>query len=107
MTHDEDFGFSAVTEIPKETVKETTPIDLSSIEAKLEGIIRRLDNLELSSQNIEPDIYMKQKLKEVEDLVVPILQGLAENADKAYIHWPNRKPLLDEKIKQIYKLTRS
>ena len=111
-SNEEDFGFSAVNEIPKETVKETVPVDLEGVEAKLEAILIRLDAIERNiSQpawaNAEPNEFVQARMKEVEDLVIPMLQGLAKNSDKAYIHWPNRKPLLEEKMKQIYKLTRS
>lgn len=46
------------------------------------------------------------KMSEIEELVLPILSGLAETADKEFIHWPNRKKLLEDKIKRLIELTR-
>lgn len=104
---EDDFGFSAVDEIPTETKVEKEPADLSGVEAKLDAIMLRLDAIEQKpTDDIEPSEYWKAKMKDIEDLVVPMLEGLSQNSEKAYIHWPNRKPLLDEKIKQIKKLTR-
>lgn len=104
-----DFGFSAVDDIPNEEVKVESTIDTSTIEDKLDIILNRMDNLESSMESrgdIVADDYWKAKLVEIETLIVPMLEGLAQNSDKVYIKWPNRKPLLEEKIRQIRKLTR-
>ncbi len=46
------------------------------------------------------------KLKELESLVVPMLKGLMKNADKEYIFWPNRTPILEKQIEKVYSITR-
>lgn len=46
------------------------------------------------------------RLNEVEKIIMPFLVKLLKTADKAYIHWPNRKGLLEEQIKRILTLTR-
>ena len=46
------------------------------------------------------------KLKELESLVVPMLNGLMKNADKEYIYWPNRTPILEKQIEKVYSITR-
>ena len=46
------------------------------------------------------------KLKELEGLVVPMLKGLMANADKEYIYWPNRTPILEKQIDKVYSITR-
>ncbi len=46
------------------------------------------------------------KLKELESLVVPMLKGLMKNADKEYIFWPNRTPILEKQIEMVYSITR-
>jgi tetrahydromethanopterin S-methyltransferase subunit G len=46
------------------------------------------------------------KLKELESLVIPMLKGLMKNADKEYIYWPDRTPILEKQIAKVYSITR-
>jgi hypothetical protein len=46
------------------------------------------------------------KLKEVENLILPLLYNLQKNPDKEYIHWPNRKDIIQKQIDRIIKVTR-
>ena len=46
------------------------------------------------------------KLKELESLVIPMLNGLMKNAEKEYIYWPNRTPILEKQIKKVFSITR-
>lgn len=48
----------------------------------------------------------KTKLQQVEKLILPFLKKLLETADQEYIHWPNRKPIIEQQIQKILKLTR-
>jgi len=49
----------------------------------------------------------KNKLAEVEKMIIPFLTKLLKTADKEYIYWPNRKPVIESQIQKILKLTRS
>ena len=46
------------------------------------------------------------KLKELETLVIPMLKGLMKNAEKEYIYWPDRTPILEKQIEKVYSITR-
>ena len=46
------------------------------------------------------------KLKELESVVIPMLKGLMKNAEKEYIYWPDRTPILEKQIKKVYSITR-
>ena len=46
------------------------------------------------------------KLKELESLVIPMLKGLMKNAEKEYIYWPDRTPILEKQIAKVYSITR-
>ena len=46
------------------------------------------------------------KLKELESLVIPMLKGLMKNADKEYIYWQDRTPILEKQIEKVYSITR-
>jgi hypothetical protein len=48
----------------------------------------------------------KQKLKDVEKLIMPFLLKLIKTSDKEYVYWPNRKPAIEAQIKKILTLTR-
>ena len=48
----------------------------------------------------------KARLAQVEKLIMPFLSNLLKTADKPYINWPNRKPILEAQIQKILTLTR-
>jgi hypothetical protein len=77
---EDDFGFSAVSEE-----------EYNKVVAETEQTV---------------EVY-KQKLLEVEKLIVPFLVKLLKTADKEYIYWPNRKPMIEKQIEKIIGLTRS
>ena len=106
MTKENDFGFSMVTEIPTTEVPiPAGPVDttrLDAIDTKLNTIIEVL--------SVEPQTGgtpLDAKLKQLEEIIVPLLQGLAVNPDAAYIKWPNRKPILDAKVQEVYRIIRA
>jgi hypothetical protein len=80
ISEDDDFGFSAVSEE-----------EYNAAVAE-------------SEQTVEA---YKEKLAEVEKLIVPFLVKLLKTADKEYIYWPNRKPAIEKQIEKVVKLTRS
>lgn len=48
----------------------------------------------------------KERLKEVEKLILPFLTKLLKTADQPIIKWPNRKPVIETQIQKILNLTR-
>jgi hypothetical protein len=50
---------------------------------------------------------MQDKLKAVENLILPLLQNLQKNPEKPTIHWPNRKETIQKQIDKILAITRS
>jgi hypothetical protein len=48
----------------------------------------------------------KDRLKQVEKLILPFLTNLLKTADQPIIKWPNRKPILEAQIQKILNLTR-
>lgn len=80
---DDDFGFSAISA------------------AEYEARINRA--AEVASAPIEE---YKQRLQDLENMILPFLKKLRDTGDKEYIFWPNRKPAIDKQIEKIMKLTR-
>ena len=52
---------------------------------------------------------VNEKLKEMEKLTLPLLINLIkpESLTQKYIHWPNRKEIIERQIKRILQITRS
>ena len=76
---DDDFGFSTVDE------------------AEYEAVIAEKD------ETVEE---YKQRLEQVEKIILPFLNKLLKTADQAVIKWPNRKPVIEAQIQKILNLTR-
>jgi hypothetical protein len=117
-TNNYDFGFTF--EDPTETVihvqepysSQTIDADdlkdeimekLYDIESKLLGMDTEQQVAQFKAL-VEADVAMK--LKEVEDLILPLLYNLMKNPEKEYIHWPNRTPIIDNQIDKITAITR-
>ena len=112
MANDFDFGFTAVDEVPSEapTQPAAPSIDEDKIMDKLkelEAKILNADNSGMVNEHrslIETDVATK--LRDVEDLVLPLLYNLQKNPEKEYIHWPNRTAIIDKQIERIKAVTR-
>ena len=76
---DDDFGFTATDE------------------AEYNSVIAEKD---------ETVTEYKERLHQVEKLVLPFLTKLLQTADQPIIKWPNRKPVLEAQIQKILNLTR-
>lgn len=57
---------------------------------------------EVSSSEVED---LKNRLKEVKKMFMPLLVNLNKNPEKEMIKWPNRKKILDEQIVRLDQLT--
>jgi hypothetical protein len=82
-----DFGFTGVdeSEIKQDVLQELSAKDQALTEKEQE---------------------LAQKVKVLESIIVPLLNNLIKTADKAYIHWPNRKEKCQEMLEKVLKTTR-
>ena len=119
----EDFGFTAVDEdqlqSPLNSKVFETEIIKEKVGASAEGIFRlenKIDTilslyndgkLGLDAERIKLQQESNEKLKALEELIVPLLVNLMKNPEKEYIYWPNRKDKLQEQIDKVLKLTRN
>jgi len=112
-----DFGFTAVDEIPTSEVQPQQPVVAQVDDAQLQTILDKLERLEgliMTSDNseminehrslVQADVVAK--LKQVEDLILPLLYNLQKNPEKDYIHWPNRTAIIDKQVEKIKSVTR-
>ena len=79
QNQEDDFGFSAVSEEEYNSV--------------------------INKAATTADDY-KERLAEVEKIIIPFLNKLHSTGDKEYIYWPNRTPIIEKQIERILKLTR-
>ena len=49
----------------------------------------------------------KDRLQQVEKIILPFLTKLLKTADQPVIKWPNRGPILEAQIQKILNLTRN
>ena len=112
-----DFGFTAVDEIPTGEVQPQQPVVAQVDDAQLQTIVDKIERLEAlilqsdSSGMINEHRELVQqdvaaKLKQVEDLILPLLYNLQKNPERDYIHWPNRTAIIDKQVEKIKSVTR-
>jgi len=112
-----DFGFTAVDDIPTGEVQPQQPVVAKVDDVQLNTIIDKIERIESliiqsdSSGMINEHRELVQqdvagKLKQVEDLILPLLYNLQKNPEKDYIHWPNRVAIIDKQVEKIKAVTR-
>lgn len=82
-----DFGFTGVDEL----------------EIK-HDVLQALDEKDAALSEKEQELV--DKVHTLEAIIVPLLNNLIKTADKAYIHWPNRKEKCQEMLDVVLKTTR-
>ena len=122
-----DFGFTATDDItqviehPQQPVVSTEDITgpvidrIHSLESSVNEILTILDRMEQAgTPNFDTDEYkvliekdVKDKLHQVEALIIPLLVNLMKNPEKDYINWANRQPMIQKQIDKIIAITRA
>ena len=125
MSNDIDFGFTAVDEDDlkgltgqtERTEEVSEKLDASSeqvklLEYKMDNVVGKLDDM-LDEVSTVKEYYENEKvlvgnkLNEVEELILPLLNNLMKNKDKEYIYWPNREAIINQQIERITNITRA
>ena len=75
-----------------------------TLESQGENIRAVIDEIEERKAQLE-DNY-KQKMGEIEKLILPLLYNLMKNPDKEYILWPDRQEAIEKQIRKIVSMTR-
>jgi len=88
---DDDFGFSSVFD----TVSEKD----------YKKVIEDVGTQAQREKNSTVEEY-KEKLLDLEKLVLPFFSKLLKTADKEYIYWPKRREAVEAQIQKILTLTR-
>jgi hypothetical protein len=120
---EDDFGFSAVDESTLTRLTDPTTLEdtiavkqtvtqssesLQRVEEKLDAMLSLYNQgklgLDAERQNMITDV--KSDLKELEQLIMPLLVNLMKNPEKEYIYWPNRTSKIQDQIDKVLALTR-
>jgi len=88
INEEEDFGF--------------TFIDESEIDAE----IKRVAEGAAEEASLQIEMSYKDRLKQVENLVLPFLTNLTKDPQKVMIKWPNRAEVVERQIQKLLKITR-
>jgi hypothetical protein len=119
MENEYDFGFTFAddelgtsqtptpTTTPEDTEFKSELLDkISALENKLEELTTG-DTTSLIEQHKQLlTAEVRGKLQQVEQMILPLLYNLQKNPDKEYIHWPNRKDIIQKQIDKILQVTR-
>ena len=118
----DDWGFTPVTNKP---VEEKPGVDEKQLDSKFEGtnielakvksdvgsiktmmneIMQIVNEKETITKEITTE-ETKERFKEVEKIILPFLYNLSKS-EEPYIHWPNRKEIVESQIKKIMEITR-
>lgn len=117
-----DFGFSAVDESEVKRVEadaetanavaeavSNTSEGVKSLEGKIDMLLDAIagQSTEIEQRKIEVEADVKEKLTEVEKLIMPLLVKLLKTADKEYIKWEDRGPAIQAQIDKLLAITRA
>lgn len=119
---EDDFGFSAIdeasltpvinqdtleTEVIRENMSASTEM-IARLENKGDQILNLYNDgkLGLDAERQKLQEESKEKLDELEKIIMPLLVNLMKNPEKEYIYWPNRRDKIQEQIDRILLLTR-
>jgi len=118
-----DFGIQSVSTDQVDQTKIQTE-KLEKVSASSEGVSQKLVDIEnkieevllvskqkfdsrLEERESELEAQNENKFKSLEKLTIPLLMNLARDSDEnPYIHWPNRKAVIEEQVKRILMITR-
>ena len=117
-----DFGFSAVDESEfkrdeadaetanavAEAVSNTSE-GVKSLEGKIDMLLDAIagQSTEIEQRKSEVEADVKEKLNDVEKLIMPLLVKLLKTADKEYIKWEDRGPAIQAQIDKLLAITRA
>lgn len=117
-----DFGFSAVDESEVKRVEQdaetanavaeavsNTSEGVKSLEGKIDMLLDAIagQSTEIEQRKSEVEADVKEKLNDVEKLIMPLLVKLLKTADKEYIKWEDRGPAIQAQIDKLLAITRA
>lgn len=88
IQEEEDFGFSFIDE------------------SEIDSEIKRVAEGAAEEAAAQVETSYKERLLQVEKLILPFLTNLTKDPEKVMIKWPNRKEVVEKQITKLLKITR-
>jgi hypothetical protein len=104
-----DFGFTAVDDPeiqkspPQPVVDPSIHERFDNLEQKIQDMIDHVTNSSIASGT---ESELKDKIRQLEAIIVPLLNNLLKTADKDYIYWPKRKEVIEKQLEHVLSITR-
>jgi len=100
-----DYGFSGA-DSPE--TPEPAPVIVQQSPEHEELLRLILDKLTIIEQNsgTESETELREKIRRLEALIIPLLNNLLKTADKEYIYWPDRRAVIEQQIQTVLQITR-
>lgn len=93
-----DFGFTGVSEAEYKG-------QIESVETKVKTEAQQtVQQIEAQKDRIEAEL--KEKVEDLEKIIMPLLVNLLKTSDKEYIYWPDRKAMVQSQIDKVLSITR-
>ena len=119
-----DFGIKSVSSDQVDQSKIQTE-KLEQVSATSENVSQKLEQIEgkiaevlavaqqkfdtrLEEKELQLEVGNQDKFRALEKLMIPLLMNLAKDSESnPYIHWPNRKEVVEDQIRKILTVTRT
>ena len=115
-----DYGFSTTDEDPN---VRTEPADHSlptEVEGKIDEIMEtlresmaylvsintKLVDIEDAKPGAANESELREKVRLLEAIIVPLLNNLLKTSDRPYIFWPDRKSIIEKQLEKVLQITR-
>ena len=101
-------------EVAKSSASSVSSAQVEGLESKIDLMSRNLSSAlseldehkeNLSLMDSKQELKYQDTIIEMKKLILPLLQNLMKNDEKEYIYWPNRKPIIQQQIDRIEKIT--
>ena len=106
-----DYGFSGVENpeavAPPQPQPETSPEihdRINELSSKLDLLMNKME--EGGSTMTVSEAQLKENIRTLEAIIVPLLNNLLKTADKDYIYWPNRQSVIEKQLEKVLSITR-
>lgn len=105
-----DFGFTGVDDPVKPEAPPTAAPTSPEVHERFDALEQKLEDMvaKLTSSNIASgtESELKDKIRQLEAIIVPLLNNLLKTASKDYIFWPNRKDAVEKQLQHVLEITR-
>ena len=79
---------------------------LEDIEEKIQALTSLMFRMEEGQDERISEAELRDKVRQLEAIIVPLLNNLLKTSAKPYIHWPNRKEICEKQLEKVLEITR-